>query len=302
MTMDMAHVASCLACRSTDVREHPASRETGTVILECRSCGLRALRDRRAPEYYAALKYDGDAASYDAWASTLRTDLLARRNAEALVRVRALLGDVRHPSLFDVGAGDGGFLAVAQTAGFRPYGNELWPGAIQRAKEVRSLDLLRGDLRHLQDPGTHDVVTMWCVLAHVPDEDDLLRHVRMILKPGGILVLQTPRYSMLDTIAMALHDLSRGRLTRVTDRRLADHHLSLHTERSIRRLLDRLDFEVMAVEAKSRWGFTTAAYMESMRLPRPIALVAIKVVDALVERGWFFRNVLDVYARRPTGS
>ena len=300
MTTDLTRAAVCLACGSDEVRDHPASRVTGTVIRECRSCGLRAVRDRQTPEYYATLKYDGDVASFETWASTLRADRLASRHREALARLTELV-DVRHPSLFDVGAGDGDFLATAQRAGFRPHGNELWPGAIERARELRGIELLQGELRHLQDPGSHDVVTMWCVLAHVPDEDDLLRRVRMILKPGGILILQTPRYSMLDTIAMALHDLSRGRWTRVSDRRLADHHMSLHTEKSIRHLLNRHGFEVMTVEARARWGFTTEAYMESMRLPRPIALIATKVVDALVERDWFFRNALDVYARRPDG-
>jgi hypothetical protein len=101
---------------------------------------------------------------------------------------------------------------------------------------------------------------------------------------------------------MALLDLSRGRMTRISDHRLAEHHMSLHTERSIRRLLDRHGFEVISVEAKSRWGCTTAAYLEPIPLPRRVALVAARVMDRLVERGWFFRNVLDVYARRPAGS
>ncbi|MGI9085738.1 MAG: class I SAM-dependent methyltransferase [Aeromicrobium sp.] len=290
----------CRACLSTDVRDHPASRATGTVIQECCLCGLHSVRDRESLEFYAAL-YDGDRDSFEEWASELRTHVVDRRHVEALARLTGMLGPVESPSIFDIGAGDGAFLEMARQSGFRAHGNEVWTGAIQRARDVRDIELSFGDLSQLSDPGTHDVVTMWCVLAHVPDEDALLRRVWSMLDPGGYLLMQTPRYSSLDTMAMAMHDLTRGRVSRISDRRLAEHHMSLHTEKSIRQVLDRLGFEVVTVEARSRWGFTTESYLESLDLPQRVLRPAAKVIDRLVERGWFFRNVLDVLARRPAG-
>jgi 2-polyprenyl-3-methyl-5-hydroxy-6-metoxy-1,4-benzoquinol methylase len=256
------------------------------------------LRDRASAEFFVSWN-DGDRGSYESWASGLRTEVVDQRHAEAVARLRGMLGTVEQPSLFDVGAGDGAFLEVARQAGFRPFGNELWTGAIERARDVRGLALEYGDLSDLPDLGKHDVVTLWCVLAHVPDEDALFRDVRSILKPGGLVLLQTPRYTSLDTAAFVLHDVTRGRMTRITDRRLAEHHMSLHTATSIRSLIERAGLEIVSVEARSRWSFTTSYYLETLDVPHRVLAPAARVFDRLIERGWFFRNVLDVCARLP---
>jgi 2-polyprenyl-3-methyl-5-hydroxy-6-metoxy-1,4-benzoquinol methylase len=305
MRTEVAAGSLCRACLSADLKEHPVSRKSGTVVQECGSCGLHAMRDRPSTEFFASWS-DGDLGSYETWAAELRTDVVDQRHADAVALLRGMLVDVEQPSIFDVGAGDGAFLEVARHAGFRPFGNELWTGAIERARDVRGLSIEYGDLSDLPDVGKHDAVTLWCVLAHVPDEDALLRDVRSILKPGGLVLLQTPRYTSLDTAAFALHDITRGRMTRITDRRLAEHHMSLHTATSIRRVIERAGLEVVSVEARSRWGFTTSYYLETLDVPSRVLAPAARFFDRLIERGWFFRNVLDVCARLPehprTGS
>ena len=298
MRSEIVAGSRCRACLSTDLREHPASRKSGSVVQECGACGLHAVRDRASSEFFAGWN-DGDRGSYESWASDLRTEVVDERHAEAVARLRGLLGGVERPSIFDVGAGDGAFLDVARRAGFEPFGNELWSGAIERARDVRGIALEYGDLSVLPKAGKHDAVTLWCVLAHVPDEDALLRDVRSILKPGGFVLLQTPRYTSLDTAAFLLHDLSRGRLTRITDRRLAEHHMSLHTATSIRLLIERAGLEVVSIEARSRWTFTTSYYLETLDVPSQILAPAAGFFDRLIERGWFFRNILDVIAKLP---
>ena len=298
MRTEIVAGSHCRACLSTDLKEHPASRQSGSVVQECGRCGLHALRDRPSAKFFASWN-DGDRGSYEAWAADLRTQVVQHRHEEAVARLRGMLGTVEGLSLFDVGAGDGAFLEVARQAGFQPFGNELWSGAIERARDVRGLALHYGDLSNLTDAGKHDVVTLWCVLAHVPDEDALLRDVRSILRPGGIVLLQTPRYTSLDSAAFALHDITRGRVAQITDRRLAEHHMSLHTPTSIRRLIERAGLEIVSIEARSRWSFTTSYYLETLGVPRRVLVPASKAFDRLIERGWFFRNVLDVCARNP---
>jgi 2-polyprenyl-3-methyl-5-hydroxy-6-metoxy-1,4-benzoquinol methylase len=267
------------------------------VILECRRCGLRFLRDRLSLESVVN-DYDLDLERYASFADITRPEVIDSSHAAVLDRLSALVGDSSRRSLFDVGAGDGGFLAMARDAGFEPHGNELSSGAIEMAKARNDIDLLKGDLSTL-DAGKHDAVTLWCVLAHVPDGDTLLNDVRGVLKPGGVMFLQTPRWSGMDGLGMAAHDATRGHGSLITDRRMAMHHMSLHTVDSMRITLERLGWEVIAIEPKVRYSLTTSSYLQSLGVSEKWAERATRPINALVDKGWFFRNILDVYARVP---
>lgn len=240
--------------------------------------------------------YDLDA--YVAYMAVTRKAHLLRSYDEVLHRLAGLTGQRDDTHLFDVGAGDGHFLTLARDCGFLIHGNELAPGAIELAKSTHDIDLLTGDLREHPGAGPFDAVTMWCVLAHVPDGEALLRSVGTVMRPGGVLFFQTPRWSAMDRIAMALHRFSRGRWSRLTDRRLAVHHLVLHTADSITLLLEHSGFDVIEAIPRARYSLTTRAYLDSLRVPSAVSDRVGGFIDALVERGWIFRNVLDVYARR----
>jgi 2-polyprenyl-3-methyl-5-hydroxy-6-metoxy-1,4-benzoquinol methylase/predicted RNA-binding Zn-ribbon protein involved in translation (DUF1610 family) len=292
----------CEACLSTDIRHHPTSRKSGSVIYQCRRCGLHGLSTRPRLEALAdyATTYDRD--RYADWVAITRAGVVDADHAEVLERIDTLVGARDGRSMFDVGAGSGSFLAMARQAGFHPTGNDLSNGAVELARESHGIDLLLGDLSEIDDPGQHDAVTLWCVLAHVPDGESLMRDVLRTLRPGGVMYLQTPRWSAMDTIGMVAQDLTRGRLTKITDRRLGMHHMVLHSARSIRRMLERLGYEVVSVEPHVRYTLTTASYLESLGFNERWRERLAKPIDALLDRDLFFRNVLDVYARRPLES
>jgi len=293
----LIRVDSCLACGGRDLKTHSPSHRTGFVILQCRDCGLHFLRDRATLEAVVE-DYDMDAEGYATFADITRPEVIDSGHAMVLDRLDQMVGPVPGRTLFDLGAGAGGFLAMARDAGFEPHGNELSSGAIELARERNGIDLLKGDLSTL-DAGKHDAVTLWCVLAHVPDGDVLLNDVRNITKPGGVMFLQTPRWSGMDGIGMAAHDATRGRGSRITDRRMAMHHMTLHSVESMRVTLERLGWEVIAIEPKVRYSLTTSSYLQSLGFSEKWAERATRPINAMVDRGWFFRNVLDVYARVP---
>lgn len=289
---------SCPACSGAQLRPAPPSRVTGLVIQACPRCGLHALADRDTVVKTLAYEEDFDRQAYAAYMAVTRTEVLDESYREVLDRLSVLVRSGGSRTLFDVGAGDGAFLARAQGAGFEPHGNELAPGAIDLAREERGIELLMGDLSGHPDAGPYDVLTMWCVLAHVPDGAAMLRDVHRVLAPGGVLYMQTPRWSLMDRAALAVHRLSRGRMTRITDRRMAAHHMTLHSRRSISELLARTGFDVVTVQARARYSLTTTMYLQSLRVPPFASRLFGGLVDRAIDRGLFFRNVLDVYARR----
>jgi 2-polyprenyl-3-methyl-5-hydroxy-6-metoxy-1,4-benzoquinol methylase len=299
MTTEVVAPPRCQACLSTDVHVHSASRRTGQVILSCRHCGLHALAER--PELGELVELlDVDRDWFAGWVERTRGDVIDKSHAQVLERLAAIVGPAEDRSLFDVGAGEGGFLAMARDKGFRPSGNDVATGAIDLARERNGIELHMGDLSTLEGVGLHDVVTMWCVLAHVPDGNRLLADAFNVLKPGGVLYLQTPRWSAMDTAGMAAHDVTKGRSTRITDRRLALHHMALHTPTSMRINLERLGYEIITIEPKVRYSLNTADYLGSLGVGQKASGRLAKPIDKLLERDLFFRNVIDVYARKPS--
>lgn len=112
----------------------------------------------------------------------------------------AYLDDVREAStgagVLDVGAGRGEWLELLGDEGIRARGVDR-DGAFVAAGTERGLDLALGDgvawLRS-QPAGAADVVTAFHVVEHLAVDDvlALLAAAALALRPGGLLVLETP--------------------------------------------------------------------------------------------------------------
>jgi 2-polyprenyl-3-methyl-5-hydroxy-6-metoxy-1,4-benzoquinol methylase len=289
----------CPACDSTRVHLYPASRSTQRSVLGCRACGLRAWAERST--YSHDLTDPGGALTFDyaGYVGSKREGAAQQGWTEALALLRQDLDGRSDLSLFDVGAGDGEFLALAREAGFAVSGNELHPGAIALAAERYGVDLQLGELGTLGLVERYDALTMWCVLAHVEDVGQLLEDCWFALKPGGTLFLQTPRWTRADRLALSALRASGGRVARIVDRRVAEHHWQLHTADSVTALLQRHGFAEVRAFPKQRYSLTSSSYLESLGVPAGIARVTGRAMDAALTHGPAPRIVLDVLARKP---
>ncbi len=121
-----------------------------------------------------------------------RTDLPER----CLFWLRTLLRYKLPPArVLELGSGHGGFVAMLRWAGFDATGLELSPWVVEFARKTFNVPMLLGPVETQPiDPGSLDVVALMDVLEHLPNPVDTIRHCLTLLKPNGILVLQTPRY------------------------------------------------------------------------------------------------------------
>lgn len=296
----------CPACADTTVVVGPPSRRTGRRIHHCRRCGAHFwpdFQDERR-QYADEAQRSMSAENYSDWVDIKRETAGPEAWRAALTWITEALGsrggETDAPVLYDVGAGDGQFLSIARDeAGFRVSGNEIVAGAVELARERYGVDLDLGDLAELAHREDADVVTMWCVLAHVPNGDDLLRDSLTMLRPGGVLFLQTPHWTGADGAANALKRATSGRFSAIPDRRIAEHHWILHTRRSITALLTRLGYTDVVAEPKLRYTLTSRAYLASMNPPAWTLTPASWLLDKAVSSRLAPRIVLDVRARKP---
>ena len=98
--------------------------------------------------------------------------------------------------ILDYGAGTGDFLNDMKTRNWEVVGVEPNPGARDLGLE-KGLDVY-GNLSEINS-GEFDVITLWHVLEHVPDFENILRQLRSKLKKDGILVIAVPNYRSYDS-------------------------------------------------------------------------------------------------------
>lgn len=111
-------------------------------------------------------------------------DAALARNLESLPHGQA--------RLLDVGCGNGSYLEFARRAGWQVQGVDLDPKAVIAARE-RGLDVFEGTIKLLSgERACYDRITLSHILEHVYDPWDLLVDCHRLLKPGGVLWLETP--------------------------------------------------------------------------------------------------------------
>jgi 2-polyprenyl-3-methyl-5-hydroxy-6-metoxy-1,4-benzoquinol methylase len=113
------------------------------------------------------------------------------------MRIMYLDGN-RRGSLLDVGCGNGLFLLQMRNLGWNVCGIEPDPEAARAAREHSDIPVFIGTLEDSNLASESlDAVTMRHVIEHTSDPVGTLRECYRVLKPGGIVVIDTPNSQSL---------------------------------------------------------------------------------------------------------
>lgn len=169
-----------------------ARSRTRWTVARCDRCRL-AYVDRRVPRPAEEAYADDD---YGFRRSPLADALIDDRPHAA--RVLDEIETTTAPGrLLDVGCGAGELLLAARRRGWTTRGVEVSPQAAAVAR-ARGLEVVVGTLEEAGlAPGSFDCVTLLDVIEHLPDPLRELREIRRVLRPGGLLSVETPNWQSI---------------------------------------------------------------------------------------------------------
>lgn len=168
-------------------------------IVRCKKCKLMYTNPRPTRTWRERF-YD---VRYNPYMREVGRDFIYKITPERILAYRVLLTFIKNQvgsglKLLDCGCATGGFVKVAIEEGFDADGLEYSHGAVAYAEEHLGLKLIQGKVENAPIPDNeYDVVTLLHIVEHFPDPIQALREIRRILKPGGVLFIETPSFLKL---------------------------------------------------------------------------------------------------------
>ncbi len=221
--------------------EYGTTRREFTVV-RCNRCGiihLSSIPDEASlPVIYPSTYYSyAESASENPLVKCVR-DFLERGKIRAFDR---LVPD-RPASVLDIGCGDGRLLDI-----FRRQAGNQWTlcgieigqraadAAREKGYEVRTGTFEQGEISSWTD--TFDLILLHQVLEHLHSPKEGIAKVRRMLKPGGILSIETPDTNAWDVNVFGKRYWGGYHIPR---------HFYLFTKTALRRLLEEQGFEIIS--------------------------------------------------------
>ncbi len=285
----------CKFCHEPAPSLYVALPEANVEVLRCRLCRMPFVATDYDDEEARAI-YDevlGTEADYEAFeparSPRFRRLLDAASGGHSLEGARVL----------DVGAGGGGFLALAKERGAHVRGIEFSGTARRFALEHHDVLLSEAALDDASwDEGGFDLITIWDLAEHLPDPAGTLRRAASLLAPGGRLALTTPsRKGALHAGALGLARLTRGRLSVAARHRYNLLHLQIFRPADLGHLLGAARLDVLCCEQIADFSYPGSWYLRTARIPTSLARALGPLADAWLEH-LPPRNKLLAVARR----
>ena len=241
--------ASCASERST-VRYDFGSEQ----IRRCQQCGLLYIhplpseeetRDVYGESYFQNDQFmRGTNAALFGYADYVAERFNKQPQYAAIAREITTLLDPtpdRRPRLLEVGCGFGYFLDVAFEENFDVSGLEFNPHAVERLKRKYAFPIACGALETAAlPPRSVDAAVLFDVIEHLRDPFTALDRLRDTLMPKGVLVLST-----VDAESWSSRLLGK----RLEDFRRTREHLFFFGRRTMREVLERHGFDVIAIRS-----------------------------------------------------
>jgi 2-polyprenyl-3-methyl-5-hydroxy-6-metoxy-1,4-benzoquinol methylase len=235
-------------CGNTDLL--PFGPEYG----KCPSCGTLVYLKDMLPEQFLVqddetnfygkkywLEHQQDAFGHADIHTRARNDLTERNLhwLQVLLKYRLPPADT-----LELGCAHGSFVALMQQAGYRASGVEMSPWVVAFGQETFGARICTGPVESLDVPGgSLDAIALMDVLEHLPYPSATMGHCMELLKPEGLLLIQTPCFK-----EGANYDALTESKDRFLEMLIPKEHVYLFSERSVTEFFRRLGAEHLHFE------------------------------------------------------
>ena len=188
----------------------------------------------------------------------------------------------------ELGCAHGGFVKLLKWVGFDAAGLELSPWIVDFARKTFDIPVLLGPVEEQDlEPGSFDVIVLMDVLEHLPDPLATISHCVSLLKPDGILYLQTPNYpagASHESLLQENHPFLRLLIPR--------EHIYLFSQKSIAAFFERIGlphysfepaifghYDMSVVASKSPLQTFTQTEIDEGLLAHPNSRLVLALLD-----------------------
>jgi SAM-dependent methyltransferase len=118
------------------------------------------------------------------------------KNEQYKIELVQSYAKIKNHSLLEIGPGNGGFVYLAQEAGFKVTAIEMDRNCCKFINETLGAVAIQSD--HPADTlnktnvGEFDVIAMWHVIEHIPDARTLIIEISKHVSPGGVCLFAAP--------------------------------------------------------------------------------------------------------------
>ncbi|MBS1682302.1 MAG: class I SAM-dependent methyltransferase [Bacteroidetes bacterium] len=197
----MINLPSCPVCSSTGFHPFITCTDYTTSgekfdLKKCATCGFTFTDPRpdksTIGKYYLSESY----ISHTGGRQTLFDKMYLLVRSFALKRKRRIVESFSQgKTLLDFGCGTGNFLHKMKKSGWEIIGVEPSPQANKKASELTEIEIYE-ELSIVKR--SVDVVTLWHVLEHLHDLNEILRQLNDRLKESGVIILAVPNLESFD--------------------------------------------------------------------------------------------------------
>lgn len=256
-------MATCFMCPSSSLNvadRNVVDFEYGApgsyTYLRCETCGTLHI-DPMPDDATLAKAYPATYHAYLEQPTALARRLKARYWRKKAKRSAKLVS--RNAAVLDAGCANGDFLLAMRDLGFADLtGLDFNADAVARAKRHK-FNVIQGDLDAAGlEPNRFDLIVMTNFIEHVTDPVAVLRRCGELLRPGGIILGETPNVASWD---YALFRREWGGYH-------TPRHLCLFDTHNLRMLAERAGFEVRSISnmlQPAHWALSVQNALKAAR-------------------------------------
>jgi SAM-dependent methyltransferase len=221
-------------------------------------------------------------------ATSISSDMknMGEKRLNLRIAERHSRGTLKGKRLLDIGSGTGEYLLVGREMAMDVTGMDVDDSLVEALRARHGFKVVKSLLSEDTFPAaSFDIVVLSHVIEHLQDPGRMLRLIRGVLRPDGLLIMTTPN---ADSLMELLHEMY-GRARRGWDKTFvltpftSPYHILGFNLRCARVLLDREGFTPVYAKARSGLEWKDGRLAAVMKV--------IKVAGAFVGRGMSLTTV-----------